>query len=118
MGPYDSTLQMFVQTPQPVDVGRLSFLRWLAERGKLEHGVAGPPSGPLAGIVEAGLPGTPGSSAEGGSTIVASAIRRRIFDGASNWNASTEGNLPDGQTQSIVEGAQSIGGRGKEMFGR
>jgi len=47
MGPYDSTLQMFVQTPQPIDMSRLSFMRWLAEQGKLEHRVAGPPSGPL-----------------------------------------------------------------------
>jgi hypothetical protein len=50
MGPYDSTLQMFVQTPQPIDMSRLSFMRWLAEQGKLEHRVAGPPSGPLVGI--------------------------------------------------------------------
>ena len=49
MGSYDSALQMFVQTPQPVDLGRLSFLRWLAENDKLEHRVAGPPSGPLVG---------------------------------------------------------------------
>ena len=46
-GPYDSTLQMFVQTPQPIDMSRLSFLRWLAEHGRLEHRIAGPPSGPL-----------------------------------------------------------------------
>jgi hypothetical protein len=47
MGPYDSTLQMFVQTPQPIDMSRLSFLRWLAENGRLEHRIAGPSSGPL-----------------------------------------------------------------------
>ena len=47
MGPYDSTLQMFVQTPQPIDMSRLSFLRWLAEHGRLEHRIAGPSSGPL-----------------------------------------------------------------------
>ena len=49
MGPYDSTLQMFVQTPQPVDMTRLTFLRWLAENGRLEHRIAGPSSGPLVG---------------------------------------------------------------------
>jgi hypothetical protein len=49
MGPYDSTLQMFVQTPQPIDMSRLSFMRWLAEQGKLEHTIAGPSSGPLTG---------------------------------------------------------------------
>lgn len=49
MGPYDSTLQMFVQTPQPIDMSRLTFLRWLAENGRLEHRIAGPSSGPLVG---------------------------------------------------------------------
>ena len=49
MGPYDSTLQMFVQTPQPIDMSRLTFMRWLAENGRLEHRIAGPSSGPLVG---------------------------------------------------------------------
>jgi hypothetical protein len=49
MGPYDSALQMFVQTPQPIDMSRLSFMRWLAEQGRLEHCIAGPSSGPLVG---------------------------------------------------------------------
>ena len=44
MGSYDSTLQMFVQKPQPIDMSRLSFMRWLAEQGKLEHPMAGPSS--------------------------------------------------------------------------
>lgn len=47
MGPYDSTLQMFVQTPRQIDMSRLAFMRWLAEAGKLEHPAAGPSSGPL-----------------------------------------------------------------------
>jgi hypothetical protein len=47
MAAYDGTLQMFIQTPREVDVRRLSFLRWLAENGKLEHGTAGPSSGPF-----------------------------------------------------------------------
>jgi hypothetical protein len=47
MGPYDSALQMFVQTPRTVDMGRLTFMRWLAENGRLEHRIAGPSSGPL-----------------------------------------------------------------------
>jgi hypothetical protein len=53
MGPYDSTLQMFVQTPQPIDMTRLTFLRWLAENGRLEHLIAGPSSGPLVGQLNA-----------------------------------------------------------------
>lgn len=44
---YDGELQMFVQAPQEPDSGRLRFLRWLAERGRLEHAVAGPSDGPL-----------------------------------------------------------------------
>ena len=42
---YDSALQMFVQAPRDADVKRLAFLRWLAESGRLEHGVAGPATG-------------------------------------------------------------------------
>jgi hypothetical protein len=48
---YDGTLQMFVEQPRSVDVGRLRFLRWLAEHGRLEHPVAGPA---LAAIVSGG----------------------------------------------------------------
>ena len=47
MGPYDSSLQMFVQSPRPIDMTRLTFMRWLAEQGRLEHHIAGPSSGPL-----------------------------------------------------------------------
>lgn len=46
-GPYDGTLQMFVEGGSTVNLHRLAFLRWLAEHGKLEHEVAGPPSGPF-----------------------------------------------------------------------
>jgi hypothetical protein len=42
---YDFGLNMFIEQPRPIDMVRLSFLRWLAEQGKLEHEVAGPPSG-------------------------------------------------------------------------
>ena len=38
---------MFVSTPQPIDMPRLSFMRWLAEQGLLEHDVVGPSTGPL-----------------------------------------------------------------------
>jgi hypothetical protein len=47
MGKYDASLQMFVQTPREIDMTRLSFMRWLAEAGRLEHRIAGPSSGPL-----------------------------------------------------------------------
>ncbi len=45
---YDPELRMFREAPKPVSMAHLRFLRWLAERGKLEHPPAGPPSGPLA----------------------------------------------------------------------
>ena len=44
-GPYDATLQMFVEEPREADPVRLQFLRWLGEHGKLEHRLAGPSSG-------------------------------------------------------------------------
>jgi hypothetical protein len=53
MGNYDSALQMFVQTPRPVDMSRLRFLRWLAEHGRLEHQVEGPSSGNLVASIDA-----------------------------------------------------------------
>ena len=45
---YDGDLRMFREAPRPVDIDHLRFLRWLAERGCLEHPAAGPPSGELA----------------------------------------------------------------------
>ena len=47
---YDADLEMFRETPPPVDVTRLRFLRWLAERGRLEHLPVGPPSGAFAEV--------------------------------------------------------------------
>ena len=41
---FDGTLQMFRDAPKPVNGAALRFLRWLAEQGRLEHPVAGPPS--------------------------------------------------------------------------
>ena len=45
---YDGDLEMFRETPPPIDVARLRFLRWLAEQGRLEHVPVGPPSGAFA----------------------------------------------------------------------
>ena len=42
---YDGTLQMFVEDVHEPDARHLRFLRWLGEQGRLEHGIAGPPSG-------------------------------------------------------------------------
>jgi hypothetical protein len=45
---YDGDLEMFREAPRPADLARLRFLRWLVERGRLEHPAAGPSSGELA----------------------------------------------------------------------
>ena len=45
---YDGDLRMFRETPRAVNVAHLRFLRWLVERGQLEHLPAGPPSGEFA----------------------------------------------------------------------
>ena len=34
---YDGEVQMFVEKPREMDLAHLRFLRWLAERGGLEH---------------------------------------------------------------------------------
>jgi len=47
VGRYDSALQMFVEEPREIDLRRLTFMRWLVENNRLEHGVVGPASGEL-----------------------------------------------------------------------
>jgi hypothetical protein len=49
---YDRDLQMFREPSCEPDLGVLRFLRWLAERGELEHEVSGASSGDLADLVE------------------------------------------------------------------
>ena len=44
---YDNTLQMCVEDVREPDMRHLRFLRWLAERGALEHEIAGPSNGAL-----------------------------------------------------------------------
>ena len=34
---YDGEVQMFVEKRREIDLAHLRFLRWLAERGNLEH---------------------------------------------------------------------------------
>ena len=41
--PYDGDLHMLVEEPREANREYLLFLRWLAERGQLEHSVAGLP---------------------------------------------------------------------------
>lgn len=45
---YDSDLKMFVEPSCEPDLAHLRFMRWLAERGLLEHRPAGAPSGDFA----------------------------------------------------------------------
>jgi hypothetical protein len=52
---------MFADEPRDVDLAHLRFLRWLAERGWLEHGPAGPPAGLYASrpVANAAAPWNP-----------------------------------------------------------
>lgn len=61
LGSYDGALQMFIQPSREVDVRHLEFLRWLAERGRLEH------DHPADGRREA-QPGSPRGCVRRGST--------------------------------------------------
>ncbi|HEY7061375.1 MAG TPA: hypothetical protein VII06_07855 [Chloroflexota bacterium] len=45
---FDGELKMFRDADRPVNLACLQFLRWLAEQGRLEHGVAGPSTGEFA----------------------------------------------------------------------
>jgi hypothetical protein len=42
---YDADLEMFVEPSCEPDMAHLRFMRWLAERGHLEHRTAGASSG-------------------------------------------------------------------------
>lgn len=48
---YDGDLQMFRVVAHEPNHEALRFLRWMAEHGRLEHEVSGPPSGEYAGEV-------------------------------------------------------------------
>jgi hypothetical protein len=61
---YDGEVQMFVEPRREVDLAHLRFLRWLAERGSLEHGPAGRSYGVYA-LSEAVL--RKGAAASGGA---------------------------------------------------
>jgi hypothetical protein len=45
---YDPDLQMFADPPRDPGQAHLGFLRWLAERGRLEHETVGAPGGEYA----------------------------------------------------------------------
>ena len=53
---FDGDLQMFRDAPQPVNMDRLRFLRWLAEQGRLEHPVVGRPRGEFAAAAKSRAP--------------------------------------------------------------
>lgn len=46
VGRYDGELQMYVEEPREPTYEHLLFLRWLVERGHIEHPIAGPPRDP------------------------------------------------------------------------
>ena len=47
-GQYDPDVHMYREAKREPDVAVLRFLRWLAERGRLEHDVVGVPAGEWA----------------------------------------------------------------------
>ena len=52
--PYDTELQMFVDQPREASISRLRFMRWLGERGQLEHKTAGVSAGEYALLARIG----------------------------------------------------------------
>lgn len=66
---YDPELQMFGQEGSEPNMDKLRFLRWLAERGALEHSVFGKPEGIYASLVkpEGAATGVVGVVPEGSS---------------------------------------------------
>jgi hypothetical protein len=45
---YDGDLQMFRDATREPNRAQLTFLRWMAEHGRLEHEVSGPATGEYA----------------------------------------------------------------------
>jgi hypothetical protein len=56
VGRYDGDLQMFVEETKNLDMNRLWYLRFLAERGDLEHPIAGPCTGEIVADLVFGGP--------------------------------------------------------------
>ena len=50
---YDGDLQMFREPAREPDLDVLRFLRWLAERGELEHEAVGGSTGDLVELIGA-----------------------------------------------------------------
>lgn len=48
---YDAVLHQFREPQKVVRLTHVKFMRWLADRGRLEHYPAGPPSGHVAALV-------------------------------------------------------------------
>jgi len=48
---FDVDLAMFREPQKVVRLNHALFLRWLGERGWLEHPIAGPPSGHVAALL-------------------------------------------------------------------
>lgn len=47
LGKFDTALHMYVDEPRILSLNHLAYLRYLAERGDLEHAVESAPSGPV-----------------------------------------------------------------------
>lgn len=62
---FDADLEMFRETPRPINFAHLRFLRWLSEHGRLEHAPAGPPSGELVSEYRAARLIRPGDHTDG-----------------------------------------------------
>jgi len=86
---FDGTLQMFRDTPKPVNWAHLCFLRWLVEQGRLEHPVCGPPSGEFAEALRHS-----GKAEQGEDFSKAPEIARRATRRASNRAADREASNP------------------------
>lgn len=102
---YDPDLQMFADPPRDPGRAHLGFLRWLAERGRLEHTVAG--SEPMR-VVNSEIRIGSGEVGLGDEVELRSSAYPRMVGGATRKTADL-GKLTDGvQIGGYPEGSQSI----------
>jgi hypothetical protein len=81
---YDSDLQMFRLPSREPSLASLRFLRWLADRGDLQHAVSGPPTGGYPASVR----GTEAEPVENSFNKTASASAGDLFTEAAHDPAS------------------------------
>lgn len=94
---YDPELQMFRDGPREPNIGKLRFLRWLVEGGKLGYGIIGQATG-IYKTPDEEITNAATLKAVGVDVNKALELRNRFYE-----DRLARGNQPDKQTKVAVE---------------